>query len=204
MVPDPKTNFPDGSERQTTKMTKTEMRVYAQKHGKTLSDVREMNRENAEMVAVVGGGNPTLTSKEKHIINDALLIFYKKLTALGKLSVWQIKNWDFYDENGDFDEDFTDVYIDGDKDSHFCRGNFGYNDAQKRLTYISFREEFCSPLNKGLMFPKRQLRNKTTREKLAIWIAQNVFSDFGTEEVLDQFFHESVFGQSHKWIVWDD
>ena len=141
----------------------------------------------------------SLTPEVMELINETLTKLYETLTTLNKFSVKDISNFNFNDADYNYIDDANETKL-----SNGWNFWFSYGKKTKSMQVFFTKSESDRTQNICLRFPKRQMRNETTRKKVALWIAENTFSDLGTPEEVNKLLLESVFGEIHNFILYED
>ena len=162
--------------------------------------VKEVNVDNVIPFDKPKSG---LSIRQENLMNETLILINQHLTRINKFSVKDLKeNWRI----GDLFEDF---YIGEEKNKELTTCCFGYNQSSgkyhnKGLDIIIIPMEEMEEVRKPYTcsFQKSHLRNDMSRKKISIWITKHIFSYYGTEEELDEFFFRSVFSREHNIILY--
>ena len=151
---------------------------------------------------------PSFKPEQETLLIETTKCLFEKLTGLNKFAINEIVNGDKLYGVNVLDDLNADFYIGGDKEKFLYSCNFGYyidEDKKKILQITAYTQDsFLLKDIKRLDFTKRQISYKWKREKIAIWIATNLFEDFGTEEELKNFFFHTEFADSHSFLWWSD
>ena len=176
--------------------------------------VKEVNVDNVIPFDKPKSG---LSIRQENLMNETLILINQHLTRINKFSVKELKegwlNDDFYkeDKTGLFD----DFYIGEEKNNELTECRFGYNESSGK-TYNKGLDIIILPMKSvgvgfekvevrqsyTCSFQKGDLRNDLSRKKISIWITKHIFSYYGTEEELEEFFCRSVFSREHNIILY--
>jgi hypothetical protein len=155
-----------------------------------MNNVKETNVDNViPFRKPKSGYNETL-------INETLIRLNDYLKSINKYSVREL-------ESGNYGLEDFEI---GEPKPYKCW--FSYNSDTKMCEFVY--QPDCTKTSiptsefriTKLPFRKKYIRDDFRRKKLSIWIASNVFSFLGEEE-LDDIFRRGVFGDEHNFILYD-
>ena len=165
--------------------------------------VKEVNVDNVIPFDKPKSG---LSIRQENLMNETLILINQYLTRINKFSIKELYSWVI-------DDLFDDFYIGEEKNNELTTCCFGYSDgkySKKGLGIIILPME---PVGVGFekvevrqsvtcSFQKGDLRNDMSRKKISIWITKHIFSYYGTEEELEEFFCRSVFSKENNIILY--
>ena len=168
--------------------------------------VKEVNVDNVIPFDKPKSG---LSIRQENLMNETLILINQYLTRINKFSIKELYSWVI-------DDLFDDFYIGEEKNNELTECRFGYNESSgktynKGLDIIILPME---PVGVGFekvevrqtvycYFQKGDLRYEQSRKKISIWITKHIFSYYGTEEELEEFFCRSVFSKENNIILYE-
>ena len=167
-----------------------------------MNNVKETNVDN-----VIPFRKPK-SGLQEPVINETLIRLNDYLKRINKYSVRELDGCYL---DGIFEKDGSGIFDDFEIfDAHIPNRMtvfplykcwFGYDEVSKMCEF-DFHPIVENPIGTKLHFRKNAIRSDIRRKKLSIWIASNVFSFLGEEE-LGAIFRRGVFGEEHNFILYD-
>ena len=157
-----------------------------------------------------------LSVRKENLINKSLLQLDEYLSRISKFPVREITNYMNYGD-GVWEEDgsgvFDRFYI-GDEEETRQVVYFDYDKYNKYYTLhhnIVCEEGYSNPnplkdkieSSENLCIPKNNIKTKFDRRKTSISMTKQIFSNFGTETEMEEFYQRCVFHKENNFILWE-
>ena len=186
---------------------------------RNIMEQERINEVNVDNVIPFDQTKTGLSIRKENLINKSLLQLDEYLTRISKFPLKDVKDFMNYGD-GVEEEDgsgvFDRFYLGDEEEDEETRQVVYFDYCKYRKSYQLYHnivcEEGCSNPNplkhhieskECISIPKDYIKTKLSRRKTSISLTKQIFSTFGTETEMEEFYQRCIFHKENNIKIWN-